>query len=152
MHQICFPTNIAARPHRRCFLWKFGARRWHLSTKKAHSVEEWACKCLSGKGKLSGRGYSFCRYLQTIISRIILSVVCIPSAPMRPRLQMVFSMQSSMIPSFDEMQILSRANTAACIEDDTPDATLRAHPTFAPSQTIPVMFPIIFLIAEHTCS
>ena len=52
-------------------------------------------------------------YLQTIISRIILSVVCIPSAPMRPRLQMVFSMQSSMIPSFEEMQMLSIARTAA---------------------------------------
>ena len=52
-------------------------------------------------------------YLQTIISRIILSVVCIPSAPMRPRLQMVFSIQSSIIPSFEEMQMLSIARTAA---------------------------------------
>ena len=52
-------------------------------------------------------------YLQTIISRIILSVVCIPSAPMRPRLQMVFSIQSSIIPSFEDMQMLSIARTAA---------------------------------------
>ena len=34
---------------------------------------------------------------------------------------------------------------------DTPEATFIAHPTLAPSQTMPVMLPIIFLTAAHTC-
>lgn len=91
-------------------------------------------------------------YLLTMMSRIMRSVTCMPCEPRLPRLQIVFSMQSSMMPSFDEMQMLSNANTADWIDDDTPDATFRAHPTFAPSQTIPVMFPTMFLIAAHIWS
>lgn len=78
------------------------------------------------------------------MSKIIVSVLCIPTEPMRPRLRMVFSMSSSMMPSLEEMQMSSSASTADCIAPETPEATFIAQPTFAPSQTIPVMFPIIF--------
>ena len=82
----------------------------------AHTKKVLDCNANPGQISSSRKPHHLRRhiyYLQTIISRIILSVVCMPSAPMRPRLQMVFSMLSSMIPSLDEIQIPSRARTAA---------------------------------------
>ena len=90
-----------------------------------------------------------CSYLQTIIFCISLSVDCIPREPISPRFLMVFSMSLSMMPSVSHTQVPLSASTLDWIADATPEATFMAQPTLAPSQTIPVMLPIIFFIAEQ---
>ena len=52
------------------------------------------------------------RYLQTIISRIMSSVCCMPTEPILPRFWIVFSMSFSMMPSCSEIHMPSRASTA----------------------------------------
>ena len=75
-----------------------------------------------------------------------------PTEPMAPRLRIVFSMSSSMMPSVEGMQVPRRARTADWTAEETPEATFIAQPTLAPSHTMPVMLPIMFLMAAHTCS
>ena len=51
-------------------------------------------------------------YLQSIISIIIRSAAFIPAEPMDPRLRMVFSTSSSMMPSVEGMHVPRSASTA----------------------------------------
>ena len=51
-------------------------------------------------------------YLQSIISIIIRSAAFIPEEPMEPRLRMVFSTSSSMMPSVEGMHVPRSASTA----------------------------------------
>ena len=50
------------------------------------------------------------------------------------------------MPSVDEIVLSSNVKIADCIAALVQVATLSAHPAFAPSQIIPVMFPMIFCI------
>ena len=56
------------------------------------------------------------------------------------------------MPSVEGMQVPRRASTADCTAQETPLATFMAQPTLAPSHTMPVMLPAMFLMAAHTCS
>lgn len=53
-----------------------------------------------------------------------------------------------MIPSDDAMVFPSNVTMADCIAAVVQVATLRVQTAFAPSQTIPVMFPMIFCIED----
>ena len=72
------------------------------STKSTEIVDE-----LVKNGRWAARPY-----LQSMMSRIMRSVAFMPAEPMAPRLRMVFSTSSSIMPSVEGMQAPRRARTA----------------------------------------
>src|SRR5690625_2139294 len=80
------------------------------------------------------------------------SALLIPLSEKLPKFLMVFSTSGLTMPSKSLINILDMASSAWIIDSDEAVDNLNAQPPFAPSQTIPVKVPTIFLIAPPICS